>query len=403
MISDELLRSIRERRAWIVENVVGAPRRAFLSKVLLSEVERVCVVLSSSRSGSSLLFRLLSRNKAFLSQDGEHGKYYRLNGICYPRVSSDRIDANFQDYDKELLEWDILSELAVPDENNREDEIDRFLLRLPLQFPLKSIDYESLKKRYLDSSNSLLKICLFSQLPTQYYDLSDFGERDQADAEEPLAEPHIEETPFIFSQTEKSVPSSKDLHERILLLKTSVDAYRVEWLQSIFPNAEVKFIHLTRNPAATINGLIDGWLLNRGFQTHLLGNLQIEEYPRSDYWNFDLPPNWRNFTKSRLTSVCFNQWEQPHRYIISEAPHARTLRLQFEEVLLDPFRSAQRLSRFLDEEMFSFFSIHPVMATERPRIFRWKQRERRILSVLNNETVEDLIGILDYQDREKWI
>ena len=41
------------------------------------------------------------------------------------------------------------------------------------------------------------------------------------------------------------------------MMKTPSNAYRASFLRALFPNARVQVLHLTRNPAAAINGLVD--------------------------------------------------------------------------------------------------------------------------------------------------
>ena len=50
----------------------------------LKDVSKVVVILSSPRSGSSLLFHLLSQTEQLLSLNGEHTPYYKLNGYSFP-------------------------------------------------------------------------------------------------------------------------------------------------------------------------------------------------------------------------------------------------------------------------------------------------------------------------------
>ena len=79
---------------------------------------------------------------------------------------------------------------------------------------------------------------------------------------------NIEEPPFIL-QTPGLNADAADLAENILLLKSTVDGYRMNLIEKIFPNANIRIIHLVRNPAATTNGIYDGWL-HRGFFSHNL-------------------------------------------------------------------------------------------------------------------------------------
>lgn len=85
------------------------------------------------------------------------------------------------------------------------------------------------------------------------------------------------------------------------MIKTPGNAYRLGFLRAAFPNARLRVLHLTRNPAASVNGLVDGWL-HHGFHAYRLDEpLRITGYADvrpadRHWWKFDLPPSWPEYT-----------------------------------------------------------------------------------------------------------
>ena len=78
------------------------------------------------------------------------------------------------------------------------------------------------------------------------------------------AEQRVEDTPLI-TQKRRALPEAQDLRDGTVLLKTSSHAYRIPLLRTLFPFAKFRFIVLTRNPLASVNGLMDGWLSGQAY------------------------------------------------------------------------------------------------------------------------------------------
>ena len=68
----------------------------------------------------------------------------------------------------------------------------------------------------------------------------------------------IEEPPFVLPLPWTHATEA-ELASRPLIIKTPSNVYRLDWLRRLFPNARVRVLHLTRNAAASINGLYEGW------------------------------------------------------------------------------------------------------------------------------------------------
>jgi hypothetical protein len=202
-----------------------------------------------------------------------------------------------------------------------------------------------------------------------------------------------------------------------VLLKTPSNAYRLPFFERLFPNARIRVLHLTRNPAASINGLFDGWRYPRGFFSHDLGlQLDIRDYTRTAawsgrWWKFDLPPGWRAEVARQLAHVAAFQWLAAHRAVFDFTSRgADVFRVAFEDVLGPNARATL-------DGLFRWMGVEPdapianrtvaemphVMVTDRPRARRWFERQAIIEPVLRRPDVMEMAVRLGYKsDPSTW-
>ncbi len=71
-----------------------------------------------------------------------------------------------------------------------------------------------------------------------------------------------------------------------------------------------------------MNSLVDGWL-HRGFHAHHMpGRLHIAGYTErvppgdADWWKFDLPSGWEEWTSRPLEQVCAFQRRSAHQAVL---------------------------------------------------------------------------------------
>jgi hypothetical protein len=98
--------------------------------------------------------------------------------------------------------------------------------------------------------------------------------------------------------------SSKPLR---LLEKTPENCLRLPFLVALFPDA--RFIFLIRDGRANISSLIEGWkhpCLFHGYRPP--ARIEIEGNGRRGYWAFTLIPGWRELASAPLEEVCARQW-----------------------------------------------------------------------------------------------
>jgi len=280
----------------------------------------------------------------------------------------------------------------------------------------------------------LKEVCvLYPQINPYYYDISA--------AKVALHFPHlvmpqgppnkyfnIEEPPFIL-QTPGTKAAPEDLQNKILLLKSTVDCYRMNLIEKIFPEADIRIIHLVRNPAATVNGIYDGWL-HRGFFSHNLRpfffkntgvkKLSIKGYsdvfPFGTYWwNFDLPEGWETVADKELMEVSAFQWYSANREILDYLASGNTdsCMVRYENIFRNMEMRREEFCKILDfvgipennlrDLPLDNFPV--VQATLPPQLYRWKKSKNLILRILQDKKIMDMSAQLGYikENMEDWL
>lgn len=397
-------------------------------------VRRVAVILSSSRAGSSLVKHVLAEHPDIASLDGEMEPYLALTHNGFGGHSdSDAVGTLVQ---QDALADNLFAELTVPSPTLPAlDQLKlRWQRRLLLQFPLlfvepaqqrklsdaldeamRSLRREGGRPAQIEFQQAILS-AVFREQPWRmnFYDaqssssLRDFGLGASGYYDEPLK---IEEPPFVLPRSLRRPFTIDDAADKILLFKSPSDAYRIGIHAQLFPQAEIKYIHLSRGYAQTVNGLMDGWLSPRGFFSHDMARvgtaLAIRGYSDATpfgrrWWKFDLPPNWRQFTQADLGDVCLNQWLASHEAIF--ASRVPTLRLAFEQFMESPATQLQRIGVWLGLANVALPAQLPVtMATDAPSALRWRKREQAVLNMSQRRPVQAMMEQLGYtMDPETW-
>lgn len=231
----------------------------------------------------------------------------------------------------------------------------------------------------------------------------------------PPAEVVLEEPPFVVPRPWQRATAAE--LARPLIIKTPSNVYRLDFLAQLFPRARVRVLHLVRNPAATINGLVDGWRY-RGFHAHRLTEaLRIPGYVDHrpgdrHWWKFDLPPGWQALVDQPLVRVAAFQWASAHRAtldFLGRHPGVDTLRVRFGDVI-GPRRHATfaRIMDWLGQPVDADLQAvldelpPPVMATAAPRARRWFARAEELAPALALPEVRALVDELELGSPESW-
>jgi len=428
-------------------------RYAPLLQHSLHDVKRVVVINSSSRSGSSLLYSLLSKLPQVYALTGEAAPFYKLNSTHhgFDPFASDKIPSDLLDQviDYPGLSRDFLSDfflaetVSVSDQIDVGSYIDDLMLRLSMQWTDVASEPTALREciagafqAYIDRNRTFviddfylhLLECLtaiWPQINPFYYDIStDKVALRFPFVDVPTGPPDsrciIEEPPYILLSPRRR-PTSADLSDKILLLKSTVDCYRMNLVERLFPAADIRIIHLQRNPAATINGIYDGWL-HRGFFSHNLqpffetssglNELRIKGYSDiypfgCNWWNFDLPEGWQSFADRELVDVCAFQWYSANAEILRslEISNRCSCAVHFEDLIRSLESRLPEFKRLLDFmglppeqlEALSLDALPVVQSTLPPQLYRWKRRGDIITRVLAAPRIREMAEILGYR------
>jgi hypothetical protein len=390
-------------------------------------VRRVVVILSGSRGGSTLLKESLALHPRVASLDGELDPLLTLSGNGFNQNSdSDCIEsvANATELASSILDEISFASTEILDTSLL---LRKWKNRLALQFPLYFLDagaYRRLEqsleaaltlfhrgdRRSDNELQGLILSAVFSDEPWRisYYD-GNAAPGTNRHFDEPLK---IEEPPFVVPTLRRQPFALADVRDSVLLFKSPSDAYRIGMYERLFPNAEVTYIHLTRGFAQCVNGLMDGWLYPLGFFSHDLSKigceLAIQGY--SDrvsfgrkWWKFDLPRDWRRFTRAKLEEVCLNQWYSIHEAILQRG--VCTLRVSFEDFVASPAAVLRQITDHLDLSAVALPRELPIkMATEPPRSKRWHKRGTLLMELSQRPEVREMMGLLGYSmDVDTWL
>ena len=452
----QTIAAIRAFRAHVLEPYRTSP----LLACSLSDVKRVVIINSSSRSGSSLLYALLRKLPQVCALTGEAAPFYKLNASLsgFNPHAGEKIPTELLDrvIDYEGLTRDFLSDLSGAEVETRTDRIgaapymDGLMLRLSLQWPDIRFEPDTLREvvagafsRYGEKNRTFCAeafyLDLLEALHTRwprinpfYYDIgTDKVALRFPFLEIPTGPPTdcftIEEPPFILLAPRRAATPT-DLGERVLLLKSTVDCYRMNLIERIFPAADIRVIHLVRNPAATINGLYDGWL-HRGFFSHNLAysfgddcrhRLRIKGYSDrfpfgENWWNFDLPEGWQEVADQDLVQVCAFQWHAANTEILGHlaASQRSSCLVHFEEIIRSNDSRQLEFQRMLEFmgipagslPALGLDALPVVQSTLPPQLYRWKRREDMIARVLAAPHIQEMAATFGYraENMEAWL
>lgn len=202
----------------------------------------------------------------------------------------------------------------------------------------------------------------------------------------PFREITYEMPPFVVPTIRAVIPTS----DKVLLLKSPYNAFRRGVIEAAFPRVEITYVLLTRNPGATVNGLIDGWRANYGFHKHLTNH---------GWWKFEAPPGWKEYLSLAVPERAAFQWASSYEAILSNYLFSCTVK--FEDILESPEETLLRLCKVLDIIPPSIGPELPnVMTTESPTRGRWRNRETTILPLLTKHKA--LFTPLGYPDPCLW-
>lgn len=426
-----------------LERIVAQPQPGWQARV-----RSVIVVACSSRGGSSVFAELLRQSADLLHCRAEANPCLRLGGLGFPEsaTGSDALDASHvpaADSFCRLLRADVGQPTTRFDgeADRRRFAVDLWA-RLQLQWPWLVFDCDEVATWAVDALAehplpqgrdeavafhlSVLKRARARHPAVNpfYYDLPPHAVRaafpDVVPPEGPPGPVVLEEPPFLAIGPWR--PATEEQLARLpLVLKTPSDAYRLPFLRRLFPSARFRVLHLTRNAAAAINGLVEGWL-HHGFFSHrltvpldLAGYSDVRPGWGREWWNFDVPPDWQEWTGAPLVEVCALQWRTAHRAILDETAGlgpAEVHRFRFEDLIGGPGRRDEALTSLCNWLgipagpliRVAAAGLPPIMTTSAPCNRRWQARGRELAPALEDARVREVMRELGYgDDPDEWL
>jgi hypothetical protein len=125
-----------------------------------------------------------------------------------------------------------------------------------------------------------------------------------------------------------------------MLEKTPRNILRVPFLDAVFPDAT--FIHLYRDPAATVSSMLDAWRSGRFARTPRLAGWS------GPPWSMLLVPGWRRLDGRPLAEVVAAQWATAMAILLDDLqalPPERWCVVDYADVVRDPRAQVARLCR----------------------------------------------------------
>lgn len=395
---------------------------------LCGEVRDLVVVCSSSRSGSSLFGNILRRSSDLVTTSAEINPHLTIPvlGLGLDLLTDPSPVCAVGDGRRVAQEELSLDLGHAANQVPPKILADHVAWRLTMQWPSEPIDPDRVGRWLADadvasgSRQELLETVLARARPAypsvdpHRYDTS-VGSLDAVPRPDgPPAEPVIEMTPFVAPRP-WAPATVDDVRTSPTVLSTPRNAFRLPLLRSLFPNARLRVVHLTRNPAASINGLRDGWRSPDFWTCRVPEGLRIaghgDRHPESgDWWCYDLPPDWRAWTDATLEQVCAYQWwsAQEATVTASEALGVERYVVRFEDVVDDArrHRTLRALAGWLGidpDPIVGREELPVVMATRPPRPARWRDHEQELADVLADRRVVGWAEELGYgTDRSGW-
>lgn len=394
------------------------------------EARIVVIVAISARSGSSWLVEQLKQSADFVHFRGELTTFLRLHGLTPPKqnlmsealTAGDGLSASIE------FRQDLTHEVGYP--LDRIDDPERFtadiLRRLPLQWP--ELDFgggaaELVRRAVLETvalngpfdpvsfSQELLgKLALILPLDPEYYD---FGREPGPAVDRRYPFNYVLESPpfLLFSPWRRA--TVQEVRSKPLIIKSAGDVYRLDFYRSLFEKAQIRILHLRRNPAASINGLMNAWL-SKKYQSFRVGQLSITGYSelspwRENWWKLDLAPGWENYRSAPLPYLCEWQWRSAQDAVLNwcEANGERPFVARYEDMIASPetrLALIGALCEWLSVPQFAPGETRVMNASAAPRKGAWKERQTEILPLIESAACRNTSFRLGYGDHpDGWI
>lgn len=315
-------------------------------------IKKPVVILGCPRSGTSLLFTILSESEHLFSLYRESqdifDNFYKLQA------------KKFKVYDNDALE-----------ENDLTDEFKNFMLFEFHKYALNIRPLGYIMREHLLKKKALWQV---SQI--------------------------VAKTNLIYKKYW--------LKEYRMVEKNPRHCFRVPFINKLFPDC--KFIFLRRDGRSNISSLIEGWKRPTEYtripRPTVPLNIKGDKYNK---WRYVLPPEWEKYIGKTLEEVCAFQWVSSNKAALESLkiiPEIRKFSLSYEELTKDTPSTLKKICDFIEipysKGIKRFAEKPPVVSTsksDKPRIDKWKKNEELLKNIY--PMIEPMMNELGYQlDKE---
>ena len=133
-----------------------------------------------------------------------------------------------------------------------------------------------------------------------------------------------------------------------LVEKTPKNCFRISFMNKLFNDC--RFIFLKRDGRSNINSLIEGWKSNGKYirMKNPSVSLNIKGYEGTG-WNFVMPPGWENYINKPLEEVCAFQWISSNKATLEglkDIGDDRKLFISYEDLSEDTYETIRLICNF---------------------------------------------------------
>lgn len=192
------------------------------------------------------------------------------------------------------------------------------------------------------------------------------------------------------------------LKEYRILEKTPKNCFRISFINSLFEDC--KFIYLSRDGRANISSLIEGWKAVGKFIREETSHIHVDlKGYNGKSWKFVLPPGWEDYTDKSLEEVCAFQWISSNKAALEGLKQIEANRkkiISYEELIREPYNTTKNLCEFIEIPFSKTLrnitkNLPMVNVVSEPEQGKWRKNVNEIKNVY--PVIESMMKELGYK------
>ena len=170
------------------------------------------------------------------------------------------------------------------------------------------------------------------------------------------------------------------MKEYRLVEKTPKNCFRINFINSLF--SDCKFIFLKRDGRSNINSLIEGWRAKGRYKRINVPTtpVNIQGY-QGNQWKFLMPPGWKDYVNKPLEEVCAFQWTSSNKAALDglkQIDEGRKCTISYEDLTENTYEAIKEICDFVDipfsKDIQNISKAPPVVNyVTKPNKDKWKK------------------------------